>query len=124
MRYVSLFSGVEAASVAWKPLGWQPVAFSEIEPFPCAVLSHHYPDVPNLGDVTKIKSVREFAPHLIVGGFPCQDLSVAGKRAGLHDGNGERTRSGLFFDVLRLADDCRSRWLVMENVPGDRKSVV
>jgi len=54
MRYLSLFSGIEAASVAWHPLGWQPVAFAEIEPFPCAVLAHHYPDVPNLGDVTGI----------------------------------------------------------------------
>ena len=51
MKYISVFSGIEAATVAWKDLGWEAVAFSEIEPFPCAVLQHHYPDVPNLGDI-------------------------------------------------------------------------
>lgn len=54
LRYISLFSGIEAASVAWEPLGWEPVAFSEIEPFPCAVLAERFPDVPNLGDVNEI----------------------------------------------------------------------
>ena len=52
MRYLSVCSGIEAATVAWHPLGWHPAAFSEIEPFPCAVLKHHYPDAPNMGDMT------------------------------------------------------------------------
>ena len=85
MRYLSLFSGIEACSVAWEGLGWKPVAFAEIEPFPNAVLAYHYPNVPNLGDVTKIdeemlKPLGHF--DLLVGGSPCQDLSVAGTRAG------------------------------------------
>jgi len=119
VRYLSLFSGIEAASVAWSPLGWEPVAFAEIEPFACAVLAHHYPTVPNLGDVTRING-KDFHGRvdLVVGGFPCQDVSVAGKRKGLADGEGNATRSGLFFDALRVADDSGARWLVIENVPG------
>lgn len=124
MRFVSLFSGVEAASVAWLPLGWTCAAVAEIEPFPCAVLAHHYPDVPNLGDVTLITEdqIKALGPvDVLIGGFPCQDLSVAGKRRGLeHDG--KTTRSGLFFDAMRLVHfarkHCGLRWLVIENVPG------
>jgi len=106
--------------VAWQPLGWQPVAFAEIEPFPCAVLAHHYPDVPNLGDVTEITDEQIEALGLIdivVGGSPCQDLSCAGKRAGLA---GER--SSLFHEQIRIFHAartlCGARWLVWENVPG------
>jgi len=120
MRYLSLFSGIEAASVAWHPLGWQPVAFAEIEPFPCAVLAHHYPDVPNLGDVTKITDEQIAALgsiDVVVGGSPCQDLSCAGKRKGLA---GER--SSLFHEQIRIfhaaRDFCGARWLIWENVPG------
>ena len=86
MRYVSLFSGIEAASVAWEPLGWEPVAFAEIEPFPCKVLEKRFPDVPNLGDVWKIDwSPYVGAVDLVVGGSPCQAFSVAGRRRGLMD---------------------------------------
>jgi len=120
MNYLSLFSGIEAASVAWQPLGWQPVAFAEIEPFPCAVLAHHYPDVPNLGDVTKITDEQIAALgqiDVVVGGSPCQDLSVAGKRRGLA---GER--SSLFHEQIRIFHAarhlCGARWLIWENVPG------
>lgn len=78
MRYVSLFSGIEAATCAWEPLGWEPVSFSEIEPFPCAVLQHHYPEVPNLGDVTKIDWSdflgRNERPDILVGGKPLPKL--------------------------------------------------
>jgi len=120
VRYLSLFSGIEAASVAWQSLGWLPVAFAEIEPFPCAVLAHHYPDVPNLGDVTKIAPV-DIAPlgriDVVVGGSPCQDLSVAGQRKGLA---GER--SSLFHEQIRIFHAarhfCGARWLIWENVPG------
>jgi DNA (cytosine-5)-methyltransferase 1 len=124
-RYLSLFSGIEAATVAWKPLGWECVGVAEIEPFPCATLKHHYPDVPNLGDVSKVSEEQIAALgriDLIVGGFPCQDLSVAGKRRGLKDENGEITRSGLFFQAMRLVRiarrRCGTRWLLLENVPG------
>lgn len=116
MRYVSLFSGVEAASVAWRDLGWEPMAFSEIEPFPCEVLKEHYPDVPNLGDVTKIdwSDFIEYngRPDLLVGGSPCQSFSIAGSRDSL---DGE---SRLMFEYIRAADELRPRWIVWENVPG------
>ena len=125
MRYLSLFSGIEACSVAWEGLGWKPVAFAEIESFPNAVLAYHYPNVPNLGDVTKIdegmlKPLGHF--DLLVGGSPCQDLSVAGMRAGLKDEEGNLTRSGLFdhqvriFELARKLNGCR--FMLWENVPG------
>jgi len=74
MRFLSVCSGIEAASVAWTPLGWSPVAFSEIEPFPCAVLAHHYPDVPNLGDMTTI------APRILNGDVEAPDVLAGGTR--------------------------------------------
>ena len=113
MRYISIFSGIEAASVAFHPLGWEPVAFSEIDPFPSAVLAHRYPDVPNLGDITKI----DWKPYrgkvdLVVGGSPCQSFSYAGKREGL------KGESGLMFEFIRCVREVRPRWLLWENVPG------
>ncbi len=120
MRYLSLFSGIDAASVALIPLGWQPVAFAEIEPAPCSVLAHHYPHVPNLGDVTTITDERIAALgriDVVIGGSPCQDLSVAGKRAGLAG-----ARSSLFHEQVRIFHAartlCGARWLWWENVPG------
>lgn len=114
MKYLSVCSGIEAASVAWYPLGWKAVTFSEIEAFPCSVLAYHYPDVPNLGVMTKIDG-RQYrgTVDLVVGGTPCQDFSIAGKRAGL---DGER--SGLARDFTRLLREIRPRWFVWENVPG------
>lgn len=113
-RYVSIFSGVEAASLAWEPLGWEPVAFSEIEPFPCAVLAERWPDVPNLGDITKIDWKEEIdgAIDLVVGGSPCQSFSVAGKREGL------KGASGLMFEYIRCVQELRPRWFLWENVLG------
>ena len=121
MKFLSLFSGIEAATVAWAPLGWDCVGVAEIEKFPAAVLAHHYPDVPNLGDVTKITKhdVERLGPiDLVCGGFPCQDLSVAGQRKGLKNVDGSATRSGLFFDAMRIAEWANPRWLFIENVPG------
>lgn len=126
LRYLSLFSGIEAATLAWAPLGWEAVAFAEIEPFPSAVLAHRFPNIPNLGDITKITEERvKQLGHvdLIVGGFPCQDLSVAGNRRGLVDAKTDTpTRSGLFFtamDIVRFArKHCDLRFLLIENVPG------
>lgn len=113
MRYISLFSGIEAATVAWEPLGWEPVCFAELDPFPCAVLEHRYPDVPNVGDVTKV-NWKKFKSKcdVVVGGSPCQSFSVAGKREGL---SGE---SGLMFEYIRAVREVRPRWFLWENVPG------
>ena len=113
MRFLSVCSGIEAASVAWKPLGWKAAAFSEIEPFPCAVISHHYPDTPNLGDMTKYKDWPDVSVDLLCGGTPCQSFSAAGLRAGLDDPRGE-----LMLTFGAIAARYRPRWLVWENVPG------
>ncbi|RHJ96159.1 DNA cytosine methyltransferase [Olsenella sp. AM05-17] len=113
MRYVSVFSGIEAASVAFYGLGWEPMAFSEVDEFPCAVLAHRFPHVPNLGDIRKV----DWKPYrgrvdLVVGGSPCQSFSIAGKREGLQ---GE---SGLMFEFIRCVREVRPRWFLWENVPG------
>lgn len=114
IKYLSLCSGIEAASVAWEPLGWEAVAFSEIEKFPCSVLKHHFPNVSNVGDMTKIDgSQYRGAVDLIVGGTPCQGFSIAGKRGGLSE-----ERSGLAMHFVRIVSECRPRWLLWENVPG------
>lgn len=113
MNYGSVCSGIEAASVAWHPLGWRASFLSEIEPFPRAVLAHHYPTVPLHGDFTTI-GARDYEPiDLLVGGTPCQSFSVAGLRGGLAD-----DRGNLALEFLRLAQRLGPRWLVWENVPG------
>jgi DNA (cytosine-5)-methyltransferase 1 len=93
MMFGSVCSGIEAASVAWEPLGWRAVWLAEIEAFPSAVLAHRYPTVPNLGDMTaiaaKVLSGEVEAPDVLVGGTPCQAFSVAGLRAGLEDQRGQ-----------------------------------
>ena len=116
MRYYSVFSGVEAATLAWEPLGWEPLVFSEIDEFPSAVLSERFPDVPNLGDITQInwkKAVKSYGrPDLVVGGSPCQSFSVAGTRTGLEGA------SGLMWEYVRCIRDVKPDWLLWENVPG------
>ena len=114
MKYLSVCSGVEAATVAWHEMGWSPVAFSEIEPFPSAVLAHHYPSVPNLGDMTKYKewNLNE-SVELVVGGTPCQSFSVAGLRKGLED-----PRGNLMLTYIGILDKFKPKWCVWENVPG------
>jgi DNA (cytosine-5)-methyltransferase 1 len=121
MKFLSLFSGIEAASVAWNPLGWHAVAFCEIDPPQRAVLHHHYASTPNIGDITQLtqQQINELGQvDLVVGGFPCQDLSLAGARKGLKNADGTVTRSGLFYDAMRVAEWTKSRWLVIENVFG------
>ena len=115
MRYLSVCSGMEAASVAWHPLGWTPVGFSEIEPFPCAILKHRFPNTPNYGSLTEYQSwpLEPGAIDLLVGGTPCQSFSVAGLRKGLAD-----PRGNLALTFLGLADKLKPRWIVWENVPG------
>ena len=108
MKFMSLCSGIEAASVAWHPLGFQCLAVAEIEPFPCAVLSHHYPSVPNLGDITLFDQWPEeiFAEcDVIVGGPPCQAFSVAGLRKGLGDSRGNLTLT--YIRIVNHADGIR-----------------
>lgn len=116
MDYLSLFSGIEAASVAWSPLGWLPLAFAEVDAFPSAVLKARFPSVPNLGDVTKVNwrgFVRDFGrPDVLVGGSPCQSFSIAGTRTGLGGA------SGLMWEYVRAVREVRPRWLLWENVPG------
>ena len=115
MKYGSVCSGVEAATAAWHPLGWEPQWFSEIEKFPSAVLSHHYPQVPNHGDMTQYKDwpTNGKPIDLLVGGTPCQSFSVAGLRKGLDD-----PRGNLMLTYLAMAEHLRPKWLVWENVPG------
>jgi DNA (cytosine-5)-methyltransferase 1 len=113
VNFLSICSGIEAASVAWHPLGWRAVAFSEIEPFPCAVLAHHFPSAPNFGDMTKFKEWPDAVFDVLVGGTPCQSFSVAGLRKGLDD-----PRGNLMLTYLAIAERYRPVWLVWENVPG------
>jgi DNA (cytosine-5)-methyltransferase 1 len=113
LKYLSVCSGIEAATVAWHPLGWQPFAFAEIEKFPSAVLAHHYPSIPNLGDMTKFKDWPDADIDVLVGGTPCQSFSVAGLRKGMAD-----PRGNLALTYLAIADRYRPEWLLWENVPG------
>ena len=116
MKYGSVCSGIEAASVAWHPLGWEPQWFSEIESFPSEVLKQRFPDIPNLGDMTKLTltpTFNEKSIDLLVGGTPCQSFSVAGLRGGLAD-----PRGNLMLTFLGLADAKKPKWIVWENVPG------
>jgi DNA (cytosine-5)-methyltransferase 1 len=112
--YGSVCSGIEAATAAWEPLGWQAALFAEIEPFPSAVMAHHYPAVPNLGDMTAIDgSAWRGKIDVLVGGTPCQAFSVAGLRKSLDD-----SRGNLALKFVELADAIDPAWVVWENVPG------
>lgn len=114
MKYISLFSGIEAATVAWQPLGWEPIAYAEVEPFPKAVLKQHYPNVPDLGDMTKVDWKQyHHAADVVVGGSPCQAFSIAGLRKALDDPRGQ-----LMLEYLRACAEIDPEWIVWENVPG------
>jgi len=114
VKYLSVCAGIEAATVAWHPLGWEAVGYSEIEPFPSAVLKYHYPDITNFGDMTKFKEWNLEKPiDLLVGGTPCQSFSVAGLRKGLED-----PRGNLALVYCGILDHFRPQWFVWENVPG------
>ena len=114
MNYLSVCSGIEAATVAWHDIGWNPVGFSEIEKFPSELLQHHYPHVTNYGDMTKFKEWKlNDTIGLLVGGTPCQSFSVAGLRKGLED-----PRGNLMLTYLGIADYFKPKWILWENVPG------
>lgn len=123
MRYATVCSGIEAASVAWEPMGWKPVFFSQFDPehdykkrpdFPSRVLAHHYPAIPNLGDMTAIDGNKYNGTiDVFCGGTPCQSFSIAGLRAGLAD-----ERGNLALKFCRLVDQIRPKWVLLENVPG------
>lgn len=114
VRYLSFCSGIEAATVAWGPLGWSPIAFCEIDPFASIVLKHHYPTVPNLGDFTKIDwEVFGGLSDICVGGTPCQAFSVAGLRQSLSD-----ERGNLTLEFVNACNKIKPKWVVWENVPG------
>jgi hypothetical protein len=126
LTYGSVCSGIEAVSVAWDGLNLKPIWFSEIEPFPCAVLAHHYPTIPNHGDMTtlpeRILSGEIEAPDILVGGTPCQAFSVAGLRNSLNDERGNLTL--VFVRILNAINTIRRRSglpdavVLWENVPG------
>jgi len=115
VRYLSVCSGIEAASVAWESLGWTPVAFAEIEKFPSKVLAHHYPGVANLGDMTRFREwdIERDAVDVLVGGTPCQSFSVAGLRKGLDD-----PRGNLALTFIAMVEHFKPEWVIWENVPG------
>lgn len=130
LTYATVCSGIECMSAAVADLPMKPVFFSEIEPFPCAVLKSHFPNVPNLGDMSKIevkqegkeitngstRIVLERNLDIFAGGTPCQDVSVAGKRSGMQEGSG--TRSSLAFEFVRLVRELKPRYVLWENVAG------
>lgn len=116
MKYATVCSGVEAPSAAWEGLGWKAQWFSEIESFPCRVLKHHFPTVPNLGDMTKLsenETYQNTAIDLLCGGTPCQSFSTAGLRQGMASGNGQ-----LAMHFIRILAEKRPKFFVWENVPG------
>ena len=113
MRYATVCSGIEACSSAWKDLGWEAEFFSEIDPFPSEVLKHHYPTVPNYGDMNNYKEWKDGSVDLICGGTPCQSFSVAGLREGIESPNGQ-----LMLTFGAILKKYKPRWMVWENVPG------
>ena len=114
MRFLSLFDGCHMFGLALRRAGFECVGTSEIDTHAANVTRYHYPDTPQLGDVHNVGATRPTGPvDFIVGGFPCQDLSVAGSRLGLAG-----DRSGLFWKIVRIAREKSPRWLLLENVPG------
>ena len=113
MTYLSVCSGIEAATVAWEPLGFTPVGFAEIEPFPCKLLKQKYPNVKNYGDITQYEKWDTGQFDILVGGTPCQSFSIAGKRGGIDD-----IRGRLMYSYLGIVVKYKPQWVIWENVPG------
>jgi len=121
MNVLDLFSGIGGFSLGleWASPEFKTIAFCEIDPYAQKVLKKHWPEVPIYGDISKINNVdvdKLVGVDLLCAGFPCQDISVAGKQKGLKDEKGNQTRSGLFFEIIRIAELCKPRWIVLENV--------
>jgi DNA (cytosine-5)-methyltransferase 1 len=106
-----LFAGIGGFDLAARWMGWRTAWVSEIDPFACRVLAHHFPDAPNHGDITTLDFTTVEPVDILVGGFPCQDISNAGKQAGI-----EGARSGLWFHYARAIRELRPRYVVVENV--------
>lgn len=120
IRFASVASGIETPSVAWGPLGWKAVFFAEIDKFPSTMLAHHYPDTPNLGDFSSsdfldeaLRLHRKTPIDVLIGGTPCQDFSVAGKRASMGG-----VRGNLTLEYIRIIHEINPEWAIWENVPG------
>ena len=113
MTYLSICSGIEAVSVAWAPLGFKPIGFAEIEPFPCELLRQKYPAVKNYGDITQHEKWNAGEFDILVGGTPCQSFSIVGKRGGTAD-----ERGALMYAYLGIVETYRPSWIIWENVPG------
>lgn len=116
LTYGSVCSGIEAATVAWHPLGWRPAFFAEVDPFCCALLECHYPNIPNLGNVWAedfLEKASALKPDVLIGGPPCQDFSIAGLRAGIHGARGQLSLR--WVDIIHAT---RPAFAVTENVPG------
>ena len=113
MTYLSVCSGIEATSVAWTPLGFRPIGFSEIESFPCELLKQKYPNVKNYGDITQYEKWNIGQFDILVGGTPCQSFSIAGKRGGTAD-----ERGALMYAYLGIVETYRPSWIIWENVHG------
>ena len=120
MQVLDLFSGIGGASLGLHWAGMQTIAFCEQNPFAAQILKRHWPGVPIYKDIQTLSATRMQndgipEPDLICGGFPCQDISLAGKAAGI-----QAPRSGLWSHMVRLVAECRPKWVVAENVPGLR----
>lgn len=113
MTYLSVCSGIEAVTVAWGLLGFEPIGFAEIEPFPCELLKQKYPNVKNYGDITQYEKWDIGQFDILVGGTPCQSFSVAGKRGGTNDIRGQ-----LLYSYLGIVEKYKPQWIIWENVPG------
>lgn len=113
IRYATVCSGIDAPAVAWNALGWQQAFCSEIEVFPCAVLKHHHPEVPNYGDMLKFEQWPQHSIDVLIAGTPCQSFSVAGMRKGLHD-----PRGNLTLGFLGVVEKYHPNVVIWENVPG------
>jgi DNA (cytosine-5)-methyltransferase 1 len=116
LTYLELFAGAGGMSLGLETAGWRCVAHAEIEPHARAVLRHHWPDVPLYGDVTELDGTQFRGVTMVTGGSPCQDLSIAGKRAGMTEGSG--TRSSLFFEQVRIWNESQAPYILWENVYG------
>ena len=115
MKFLSICSGIESASIAWESIGYECIGVSEIEPFRSAVLQYHYPEVKNYGDFTQIekKDIGGKSPDVLVGGTPCATFSVAGLREGI-----KSDRGNLALEFIRLTKRINPTWILWENVPG------